>query len=353
MFSIRLKQLTPYVPGEQPQDRRYIKLNTNENPYPPSPRMQTFLAAADMDLLRRYPDPRFTDLCSAIAKREGVRPDQVFAGNGSDEVLSFAFFAFFDGRNGPLLFPEHTYSFYPVYCDFYGIPFQRVPLKPDFTIDLKDYARIESSSGVIYPNPNAPTGILTPRPDIRGFLSSYATDRVVIIDEAYIEFGGESAVMLTAEFPNLLVVKTLSKTWALAGMRLGFAVGQPDLIQALYTVKDSFNSYPVNALTQKLGVLAMEDEVYYQETTQKIIRTRDSFARQLVRLGWKVMPSSANFLFAGKPGVSGKAVYDELKSRGILVRFFNVDGLTDFVRITIGTDRQMQRLTAELESMKP
>jgi len=349
MFTERLKNLTPYVPGEQPQDRRYIKLNTNENPYPPSPAVADYLKTVDVDNLRRYPDPLFTELRSALAQRYGVETDQVFVGNGSDEVLSFMFYAFFDSRQGPLLFPEYTYSFYPVYCDFYAIEFQKVALQGDFSVDLDGFLRAGPSCGLIFPNPNAPTGIGLPLARIEACMDSYPRDRVVAVDEAYIDFGGESALALINRYPNLIVARTFSKSMSLAGLRLGFALGDRQLIQALYTVKDSFNSYPVDTLAQQAGLRAVQDRAYYDRITARVIATRDAFSADLKRLGWFQMTSSANFVFTGKHGVSGEEIYLTLKEQGILVRYFNVDGLKNYVRVTIGTEEEMAALVAAME----
>ena len=349
MLTERFKKLTPYVPGEQPQDRRYIKLNTNENPYPPSPAVGEYLKNVDTGTLRRYPDPLFSELRSALAERYRVEADQVFVGNGSDEVLSFIFYAFFDSQNGPLLFPEFTYSFYPVYCDFYSIAFEKVALQDDFSIDLDGFLNRGPACGLIFPNPNAPTGIGLPLERIARLMGRHAPDTVVVVDEAYIDFGGESAVALINKHPNLLVVRTFSKSLSLAGIRLGFAMGDQRLIKALYTVKDSFNSYPVDTLTQQIGLLAVKDRAYYDKITDRVVATREAFIAALNRAGWSVLPSSANFVFAGKMGVPGKEIYHILKARGILVRYFDIDGLKDFVRITIGTDQEMAVLAAAIK----
>ncbi len=348
MLSQRLASLTPYVPGEQPQDRAYIKLNTNENPYPPSPRVAAAVAATDVEALRRYPDPQFTHLRARISNRYNVRPEQVFAGNGSDEVLSFIFFAFFDSdTNGPLRFPEHTYSFYPVYCDFYGIVHERVAMAPDFGIDLVPYLDGDAC-GVIFANPNAPTGMALPRTAIADFLSRYREDRVVVVDEAYVDFGADSALPLIDQHPNLLVVRTLSKSMSLAGIRLGFAMGSQPLIDALYTTKDAFNSYPLGALTQTIGAAAMDDAAYYDGTTRDVMATRERFSADMAALGWEVLPSAANFVFARRPATDGRTVYQYLKKNGILVRHFDKPGISDFVRITIGTNEEMAACVAAL-----
>jgi len=349
MLSARMQNLTPYVPGEQPQDRTYIKLNTNENPYPPSPRIKSWLKEFTCDALRLYPDPLAHELRNQIAIKYGVRPNQVFVGNGSDEVLAFAFYAFFDNQDGDLLFPRFSYSFYPVYCDFFGIRYQKIELNSDFFIDVNRFTDGAESCGVIFPNPNAPTGILLPIDQIVKLLENYPSDRVIVIDEAYIDFGGESAVGLIDTYANLLIVRTYSKSMCLAGVRLGFALGDPALISALFSVKDSFNSYPVNLLTQKIGAIAIADDTWLQSVTAKIIAGRELMISFLQKLGWQVLPSGANFIMAGKTGFSGKEIYLRLKKKGILVRYFDVDGLKDYVRITIGTGDQLKILFNEIE----
>jgi histidinol-phosphate aminotransferase len=344
MFSERLKKLIPYVPGEQPQDRKYLKLNTNENPYPPSPRIRNFLKAFDIEALRLYPDPRFRNLREKIARRYGLQKEQVFIGNGSDEILSFAFYAFFDSTRGPVLFPRFTYSFYPVYCDFYGIEYERVPLDPTtFAVDLEGLLAMPASCGIIFANPNAPTGIGLPLEKIRSLLNAYSKEKVVIIDEAYVDYGAQSAVGLIEEHNNLLIMRTFSKSMSLAGLRLGFALGGRELIDALFTVKDSFNSYPADMLSLKIGEIAVADESYYRTITRKIIDAREYLSVELEKLGWHVLPSEANFVFAGKRGLPGREIYLRLKQEGILVRYFDIEGIKDFVRITIGKKDDMER----------
>ncbi|MFC1823679.1 histidinol-phosphate transaminase [Thermodesulfobacteriota bacterium] len=351
MFSARLKRLTPYVPGEQPQDRTYLKLNTNENPYPPSPQIESFLRDFNPEKLRLYPDPQFKRLRDKIAARYGLQREQVFVSNGSDEALSFAFFAFFDSLEGLLLFPEFTYSFYPVYCDYYGIEYQKVPLKSDFSIDIGGFLERKSSCGVIFANPNAPTGICVSPDEIRYLMENYPRDRVVVVDEAYIDFGGTSALGLIEEYRNLLIIRTFSKSMSLAGLRLGFVMGDKRLIEALFAVKDSFNSYPVNTLSQSIGEIAINDEAYFRKTTKEIIAVRDFFSSALRQLGWHVLPSEANFVFAKKEGVTGEEIYNRLKQKGILVRYFDVEGINNFVRITIGTKEAMNRLLTEVQEL--
>jgi histidinol-phosphate aminotransferase len=341
MLSKRIKNLTPYVPGEQPRDKKYIKLNTNENPYPPCPGIRDFLRAFDYEELRLYPDPLALELREKISAHYNLPLSSTFVGNGSDEVLSLAFYAFFDNEKGDLLFPEFTYSFYPVYCDFYDISYTRVPLGEDFSIHLEDYLERESSCGIIFPNPNAPTGRYIEMNQIREFLTRYPPDRVVIIDEAYIDFGGETSASLIQEFENLLIIKTYSKSKALAGIRLGYAFGSEILIKALFTAKDSFNSYPVDRLAQKICSIAMEDTAYYDEVNKKITISREILTGALKTLGWIVLPSRANFVFAGIPGKGAKEIYLTLKDHGILVRYFDIPGIKDFVRITVGTEEQV------------
>ena len=348
MLAERMKNLSPYIPGEQPQDGKYIKLNTNENPYPPSPGIKDFLANFELKKLKLYPEPTSARLRQAIAENEGLKPENIFVGNGSDEVLSFVFFGFFDGKKGPLLFPEFTYSFYPVYSSFYNIPFEKINLKPDFSIDINDYID-KKSTGIIIPNPNAPTGVCLPISDIKNLLDNYSSDRLVAIDEAYIAFGGESAVSLINDYENLLVIKTFSKSSSLAGLRLGYALGNEKLINAITTVKDSFNSYPVDFIAQNCGEIAIRDTEYANFVLKRIIQTRESFVKSATALGWEILPSKANFIFTRKPGSSGKDIYQKLKENKILVRFFDKPGISDFVRITIGTDDEMSEL---LEAMK-
>jgi len=340
----RFYDLSPYVPGEQPKDRAYIKLNANENPFPPSPTVGKVLDSFDMNNFRLYPDPEARELRNAIAEMigDGVTADMVFVGNGSDEVLSFIFFTFFDSDR-PLYFPEHTYSFYPVYAGFYSIPYRRVPLRDDFSID-EEAMLSGDSSGIIFPNPNAPTGIFMPIESVRKILDGYPRDRVVVVDEAYIDFGGQTAVPLLREYPNLIVIRTFSKSFCFAGARLGYVIANPPLIEHLFTTKNSFNHFPVDALTQKIGIASCRDRRYYEGINGEIMKTRDWFASELKRAGWEVLPSLANFVFARKPGLEGKAAYEAIKARGILVRFFNSPGITDFVRITIGTGEQMRAL---------
>ena len=352
MFSKRFKQLTPYTPGEQPQNRKYIKLNTNENPYPPSPSVGKFLKTADPDILKLYPDPASVELRDAIGKYFGMPSPMVFAGNGSDEVLSFCFYAFFDSDNGPLLFPEHSYSFYPVYCGYYNIPFRRIPLKENFSISVDSYIAEKDYCGIIFPNPNAPTGTYLEPVEIIHLMENTPDNRVIIIDEAYIDFGGQSAAELTNKFDNLLIVQTFSKSRSLAGLRVGFALGNENLISALNTVKDSFNSYPLDRLAQHAAKFAIEDTDHFRDNTSRIIETRDFTVKKLKEDGWEVLPSMANFIFTRKKGIPGLEIYETLKSEGLLVRYFGHPGIEDFVRVTIGQKKDMEVFLELLKTIR-
>jgi histidinol-phosphate aminotransferase len=345
----RVQGLSPYVPGEQPRDRTFIKLNTNENPYPPSPRVLEAIAGAAGEGLRLYPDPACTELREAAAARYGVKADQVFAGNGSDEILAFAFAAFFESGSGaaPVLFPDVTYSFYPVYAGLWDVPFTAAPLAKDFSINPHDYQA--PCGGVIFPNPNAPTGMALTLDTIEETARAQERlGRVLIVDEAYIDFGNRpgvgTAIPLLKKFSNLLVVRTLSKSASLAGLRVGFAVGGEDLIQGLCRVRDSFNSYTLDRLALAGGAAAISDAAYYNETNSRVMAARDRAAAALAGLGFTVLPSQANFIFAAPPAASGKTgaeVFAVLRERGILVRYFNKPRIDNFLRITIGTDAGM------------
>ncbi len=340
-WSSVVQNLSPYVPGEQPKLDDLVKLNTNENPYPPSPRVLAAIAGAT-DRLRLYPDPRASELREAIAVRYGVAPEEVFAGNGSDEILAHTFQALLN-HDAPLLFPDITYSFFPVYCGLYSIRYEQVPLDAAMRIRIADYAR--PCGAIILPNPNAPTGIGLPRDAIETLVADHP-DQVVVVDEAYIDFGGESAVPLVARYDNLLVVQTLSKSRALAGLRVGFAIGQRHLIEALERVKDSFNSYPLDRLAIAGAVAAIEDEAWFQETRQRIIASRERLVRGLVALGFEVLPSQANFAFARHRRHGGADLFREFRRHGVLVRHFHKPRIEDYLRITIGTDEQCDRVVA-------
>lgn len=346
-WSAVVHKLTPYVPGEQPKQTDLIKLNTNENPYPPSPRALRAMAAEAAESLRLYPDPNAERLKQAIADFHGLTPAQVFVGNGSDEVLAHTFLALLK-HELPLLFPDISYSFYPVYCGLYAIDFKPVPLTPTFEIDPQDY-RV-ANGGIIFPNPNAPTGRLLPLKAIETILVNNP-DSVVVVDEAYIDFGGESATALVDRYPNLLVIQTFSKSRSLAGLRVGFAVGDAALIEALERVKNSFNSYPLDRFALNGAVAAIEDRAYFTETCQRVIATREQLATQLAALGFEVLPSAANFLFVRHPGRDAAALAARLRERSIIVRHFRQPRIEQYLRITIGTDAQAQQLCEALAAI--
>jgi histidinol-phosphate aminotransferase len=341
-----VRQLEPYVPGEQPQIDGLIKLNTNESPYPPSPRVHAVLDEAAIARLRLYPDPNSRKLKQTLADYYGVTPENVFVGNGSDEVLALSFMAFFQ-QPKPLLFPDITYSFYKVYCQLFGIAAQKIPLRDDFTIDFAGYPT--DNGGIIFPNPNAPTAIGKPLADIETLLQRN-TQTVVLVDEAYIDFGGETAASLVSRYPNLLVVQTLSKSRALAGMRVGFAIGDKQLIEGLDRVKNSFNSYPLDRLAEAAAVVACEDETYFRSCRDKVIATREWTIRQLQELGFTVLPSQANFVLA-QPTGDAADLAATLREHKILVRYFNAPRIDKFLRITIGTDEEMERLVEVLKTV--
>lgn len=339
--------LTPYVPGEQPKILDLIKLNTNENPYGPSPRAIEALRAEAADTLRLYPDPNAERVKTAVAAYYGIEPGQVFVGNGSDEVLAHAFQGLLKHEQ-PVLFPDVTYSFYPVYCGLYGIACETVPLDDAFAIDPADYRR--PNGGIIFPNPNAPTGRLLALEAIERLLGDNP-DSVVVVDEAYVDFGGESAIPLVGRYPNLLVVQTLSKSRSLAGLRVGFAVGDATLIEGLERVKNSFNSYPLDRFAIAGAVAAMEDRAYFEQTCAAIIRSRAWLVGELERLGFDALPSAANFVFARHPRHDAAALQHKLRERAIIVRHFRQPRIEQFLRITIGTDEQCAALVAALEEL--
>jgi histidinol-phosphate aminotransferase len=339
--------LTPYVAGEQPATGDLIKLNTNENPYGPSPLALAAISQAVGDTLRLYPDPTALRLRAAIAESFGIDRNEVFVGNGSDEVLAHTFQALLNHEE-PLFFPDVTYSFYPTYCRLYGIKFREVPLDAEMQVRVDDYR--QPCGAIILPNPNAPTGIGRPLADIETLLEEHP-DQVIVIDEAYVDFGGESAIPLVRKYSNLLVIRTLSKSHGLAGLRVGFAVGQRPLIDALERVKDSFNSYPIDRLALAGAIAAWEDRDWFERHRVLIIASRERLAVALKELGFQVLPSSANFLFARYPGKSGAELAAELRSRGILIRRFSGERISDFLRITIGTDAECDRLVAALREI--
>ena len=347
-WSQRIRDMIPYVPGEQPRDRQYIKLNTNENPYPPSPKALEALRAAAGDSLRLYPDPECTELRAAIAAAHGLSPEQVFPGNGSDEVLAFCFQAFFD-PDRPVRFADITYTFYAVYASYFGLTPELVPLAEDFTLPVADLLA-PGCGGVVLANPNAPTGLAVKLADIRRILEAHR-DQVVLVDEAYIDFGGASADVLVPEYDNLVVVRTLSKGHALAGLRVGYALAQPDLIAALRCVRDSINSYTVDRAAQAAAAASLRGAAYFQERTAQVVRTRQRTALALRDMGFAVTDSQANFLFVRHPQVPAKTLLDGLRERGILVRWFDRPRIRDYLRITVGTDGEMDALTAALKEL--
>jgi histidinol-phosphate aminotransferase len=338
--------LSPYVPGEQPKLDGIVKLNTNENPYGPSPRVLAAIAGAT-DRLRLYPDPRASLLRETIAARHDVAPEEVFVGNGSDEVLAHTFQALLK-HDAPLLFPDITYSFFPVWCRLYGIRHQEVPLDAAMRVEIADFRR--PCSAILLPNPNAPTGIGLARKAIEALAAEHP-DRLVVIDEAYVDFGAESAVPLVARHDNLLIVQTLSKSRALAGLRVGFAIGQRPLIEALERVKGSFNSYPLDCLAIAGAVAALKDDAWFNETGARIIANREALVRGLSALGFEVLPSVANFVFARHRSRGGAQLAAELRERGVLVRHFQKPRIEDFLRITVGTEEQCSRLIALLRDL--
>jgi histidinol-phosphate aminotransferase len=339
--------LTPYVPGEQPHMLDLVKLNTNESPLGSSPRALEAIRGEAADTLRLYPDPQCTALRAALATYHQVRPEQVFVGNGSDEVLAHAFAALLK-HDAPLLFPDITYSFYPTWCRLFGIAYETVPLDDAMQIRVADYRG--PAGAIILPNPNAPTGIALSRADIATLLEEHP-DIPVVIDEAYVDFGAETAVPLIAWHPNLLVVQTMSKSRALAGLRVGYAIGDAGLIEALTRVKDSFNSYPLGRPAQAGAIASLEDEDWFQKGRAAVMEGRERLNRGLIRLGFEVLPSSANFVFARHPAHEGATLAAALRQRAVIVRHFSAPRISDYLRITVGTDEQIARLLSALSAV--
>ena len=339
-WSPLVSRLSPYVPGEQPKIINLVKLNTNENPYGPSLKVLEAIRAEVGDSLRLYPDPDASVLKQAIATYHKLDTKQVFVGNGSDEVLAFIFQALFK-HDAPLLFPDVTYSFYPVYCGLYEIEYQIIPLADDFFIRIGDYLR--PNGGIIFPNPNAPTGRALPLSEIENLLKAN-TDSVVVVDEAYVDFGGESAIALVNRYPNLLVTQTLSKSRSLAGLRVGFAVGHADLIEALIRVKDSFNSYPLDRLAIVGATASFADEDYFQHTRRAVMESREVLVAEMAKLGFETIPSAANFIFSRHPAHDAAQIAAGLRAHGVIVRHFNKPRIDQYLRITIGTPQQNQAL---------
>jgi len=345
-FTEKFASLTPYTPGEQPRDMQYVKLNTNESPFPPSAGVSAAVAA-ECGKLQLYSDPESTALRAKLAEVYGVKPSQVLVSNGSDEALNFAFMAFADEKS-PLAFPDITYGFYPVFAQLNHIPYTQIPLKEDFSIDPRDYMGIGKT--VVIANPNAPTGMCLSLSDIEGILKSNPNN-VVIIDEAYVDFGGESAVKLVDAYENLLVVQTFSKSRSMAGARLGFAIGSEQLIADLNTIRYSTNPYNVNRMTEFAGVAALEENDYYLQNAKTIMANRQWTVEQLTKLGFTVLDSKANFVFAKSDNVDGEKLYKELKARGVLVRHFTKARIAPYVRITVGTLQQMKTLIEKIKEI--
>lgn len=341
----KLRNVEPYIAGEQPKIANMIKLNTNENPYGPTPKVKEVLETIDIDTLRLYPNSDASVLRQKIATYYSVEESQVFLGNGSDEVLALSFLTFFNGQE-PILFPDITYSFYPVYCNLYQMNYQTKPLDQNFKIHKEDY--YQSNSGIIFPNPNAPTGELMDLDSIEDIII-HNPSSIVIIDEAYIDFGGTSAIGLLKKYDNLVIIQTYSKSRALAGMRLGIALGSKEAIARLYDVKNSFNSYPLDAISQLVGIASVEDDTYFKQQVQRIITTREHTKKELLALGFIVPDSYANFVFVKHPNYDAKELFMMLRSKGIIVRHFNKDKIDQYLRISIGSDQEMGTLLTTLK----
>lgn len=348
-WSDQVASLVPYTPGEQPKVADLLKLNTNENPYGPSPKVIEAVRAVADDSLRLYPDPESTALRQGIARQYGVKPEQVFVGNGSDEILAHVFHGLFLHGGRPLLMPDITYSFYRTYCQLYQVPYEIIPLADDFSIRVADYTapREVAPAGIIFANPNAPTGMGLPLADIEAIARAHP-DTPVVIDEAYVDFGGESAVSLLERNDNLVVIHTFSKSRSLAGMRVGFAMAATAMIEGLLRIKDSFNSYPLDRLAQAAALAAIEDSAYFDSSCAAVIRSREHLVQRLVGLGFEVLPSQANFIFARYPGMDGADLAAALRARHTLVRHFALPRINQFVRITVGTENDCERLYTQL-----
>lgn len=340
-------ELEPYTPGEQPKDKAYIKLNTNESPFPPSPKVRAAISDEVINDLNLYPDPEVSLLRGAIAEHFDVKEKNVFVANGSDDVIAFSVMAFC-GRGGSLVCPDITYGFYPVYAKLFGVNLTEVPLREDFSVDIDDYKNFEEP--VIIANPNAPTGLMLSLEEVEKLVSQ-KPNRLVIMDEAYMDFGKASAVELVKKYSNLLVIQTFSKSRSLAGLRVGFAIANEEIIRDLETMRFSFNPYNINSLTLRAASAAIKDASYYDRCVNQIIQNREDAKSALTELGFKVLNSKSNFIFASHPDYSAKTLYEELKNRGILVRYFSKERIKDFVRITVGSKEQMQAVTKEIKNI--
>lgn len=344
-----IRKVVPYVPGEQPKvEGKLIKLNTNENPYPPSPKATLAAQRMDMDKYRLYPDPAASKLVTALAREYGVDDNQVFVGVGSDDVIAMSFLTFFNSDK-PILFPDVSYSFYEVWADLYHIPYERPALDEDFNIVPEDYCR--ENGGIIFPNPNAPTGVYMPLDSVKKILDANQ-DVIVMVDEAYIDFGGESALALINDYDNLLVIRTYSKSRSMAGLRIGYAIGNSELIAALNDVKYSYNSYTMNMAAIELGAAVLEDKQYFEDTVAKIVNTRENAKKRLRELGFTFTDSRTNFIFAKPSKVRAVELFDELKKRNIYVRYFNAPRVNEYLRITIGTDEEMEHFYEAVEEIQ-
>ncbi len=337
LWTENIRKVEPYVPGEQSREKDIVKLNANENPYPPSPKVFEAISNFDCSRLKFYPDANASEFKAAIAKHYGVKKENVFIGNGSDDVLALSFQTFFNSKK-PIVYPDITYSFYPVWCELFGIPYKTYPLGSDFRINAEDYK--EENGGVVLPNPNAPTSLGEGREFIEKMME-YNRDSIVIIDEAYVDFGGYSSVGLTKKYENLLVTATFSKSRSLAGMRIGFAIGSEKLISALEAVKNSYNSYTVNSIAMAAGTAAVKDADYFNKTVSKVISTRERVKNEMRKLGFEVLDSQTNFLMASFPGKDMKKYFEYLKTEKVFIRYFNKPRISKYVRITIGTDEEM------------
>ena len=346
-FSSKYAALEAYVPGEQPRDQKYIKLNTNESPFPPSPKVTEY-AAREAGRLQLYSDPDSTEVTRAVAEHFGLSPRQVLLTNGSDEILNFAFMAFGDAEH-PFLFPDITYGFYEVFADLNGIPYETIPLREDWSIDYKAYCG--AGKNIVIANPNAPTGLSLPLREIEEIVRTNP-DHVVVVDEAYVDFGGESALPLIEKYDNLLVTRTFSKSRSLAGARLGWGMGQESLMQDLNTIKYSTNPYNINRMTAAAGLAAMEENDYYLQNARTIMATRDRTAQALRQLGFAVTDSRTNFLFVSADWISGGDLYRELKARGILIRHWDKPRIGNWCRVTVGTDEEMDAFLAQVTQLR-
>jgi histidinol-phosphate aminotransferase len=346
LWTKNLRDIEPYVPGEQSKDSNIVKLNANENPYPPSPKAIEVMKNFNAEKLRFYPDANASELKEALAEYYGVKAENIFLGNGSDDVIALSFQAFFNSDK-PIVYPDITYSFYPVWCRLFNIPYKNYPLDDNFRINVEDYK--ESNGGVVIPNPNAPTSLGEGSEFIRKLLD-YNQDSVVIIDEAYVDFGGESSVPLINEYENLLVTGTFSKSRSLAGLRIGFAIGSKELISVLEAVKNSYNSYTIDSLSIAMGAASIKDDVYFKSTISKIIATRTRITNELRELGFEVLDSQSNFIMATHKDIEIKDMFEYLKTKKVFIRYFNLPRIDKYTRISIGTDEEMDILMSEIKN---